>query len=174
MAVELPAVLLQFQPESEEVKSRQKYDQAAKAFVKQLDNVSAAHWSKGVDTPQDVLEVIRLNDCSCTRLTLADARPCSQLDSLRLCSPPPHFRRRGQEVHRCRTWRRTMEQAGALPRDVRPGTNALCWARVQEAGRLCRVAGAQCGIGTSSHQLGVSALLTFHSPVSLLRPFAQR
>jgi COP9 signalosome complex subunit 3 len=65
MAVELPALLLQFQPESDEVKSRQKYDQAAKAFVKQLDNVSASHWSKGADTAQDVLEVSRLNDRSC-------------------------------------------------------------------------------------------------------------
>jgi COP9 signalosome complex subunit 3 len=58
MAVELPALLLQFQPESEDLKSRQKYDQAAKAFVKQLDNVSASHWSKGADTPQDVLEIL--------------------------------------------------------------------------------------------------------------------
>ncbi|KAL1644300.1 hypothetical protein SLS61_008903 [Didymella pomorum] len=58
MAVELPALLLQFQPESDEVKSRQKYDQAAKAFVKQLDNVSASHWSKGADTAQDVLEIL--------------------------------------------------------------------------------------------------------------------
>lgn len=59
MTVELPTLLLQFQPESEDVKSRQKYDQAAKAFVKQLDNISASHWSKGTDTPQDVLEVGR-------------------------------------------------------------------------------------------------------------------
>ena len=99
MAVELPALLLQFQPESEEVKSRQKYDQAAKAFVKQLDNVSASHWSKSADTPQDVLEASRLNDRGCRKLTLADPQPLSQLDSLRLRSPPPHFRRCGQEVH---------------------------------------------------------------------------
>ncbi|KAJ4383205.1 hypothetical protein N0V86_001249 [Didymella sp. IMI 355093] len=58
MTLELPTLLLQFQPDSEDVKSRQKYDQAAKAFVKQLDNVSALHWSKGADTPQDVLEIL--------------------------------------------------------------------------------------------------------------------
>lgn len=95
MTVELPTLLLQFQPESEDVKSRQKYDQAAKAFVKQLDNVSALHWSKGADTSQDVLEASRLNDSSCPKLTFADSQPRSQLDSLRLRSPPPHFRRRG-------------------------------------------------------------------------------
>ena len=59
MTVELPTLLLQFQPEAEELKSRHKYDQAARQFVKQLDNVSASHWSKGADTPQDVLEVGR-------------------------------------------------------------------------------------------------------------------
>ncbi|KAF2996503.1 hypothetical protein E8E13_005690 [Curvularia kusanoi] len=58
MTVELPALLLQFQPESEELKSRHKYDQAARQFVKQLDNVSTPHWLKGADTPQDVLEVL--------------------------------------------------------------------------------------------------------------------
>lgn len=160
MAVELPALLLQFQPESEDLKSRQKYDQAAKAFVKQLDNVSASHWSKGADTPQDVLEVSRLNGCRFPKLTFADSQPHSQLDSLRLRSPPPHFRRCRQEVHRCCTGRRIMEQAGAIPRDLRLSTNPLCWARVQEAGRLCRVACAQRRIGTSSHQLAVSTLLT--------------
>ncbi|KAF1930280.1 uncharacterized protein M421DRAFT_369933 [Didymella exigua CBS 183.55] len=58
MAVELPRLLLQFQPDSEDLKSRQKYDQAAKAFVRQLDSVSASHWSKDADTPQDVLEIL--------------------------------------------------------------------------------------------------------------------
>lgn len=57
MAVELPTLLLQFQPDSEELQSRQKYDVAARHFVKQLDNVSASHWTKGADTSQDVLEV---------------------------------------------------------------------------------------------------------------------
>lgn len=57
MTVELPTLLLQFQPEAKELNSRQKYDQAARQFVKQLDNVSASHWLKGADAPQDVLEV---------------------------------------------------------------------------------------------------------------------
>ena len=57
MTAELPTLLQQFQPECEELKSRQKYDQAARQFVKQLDNVSVTHWLKGADTPQDVLEV---------------------------------------------------------------------------------------------------------------------
>lgn len=57
MTVELSALLLQFQPESEELRSRQKYDQAARQLVKQLDNVSTSHWLKDADTPQDVLEV---------------------------------------------------------------------------------------------------------------------
>lgn len=57
MTVELPALLLQFQPESEELKLRQKYDQVARHFVKQLDNVSTQHWLKDANTPQDVLEV---------------------------------------------------------------------------------------------------------------------
>jgi hypothetical protein len=95
MTLELPTLLLQFQPDSEDVKSRQKYDQAAKAFVKQLDNVSALHWSKGADTPQDVLEVSRLNGYSSPALTLADSQPRSQLNSLRLHPPPPHLRCRG-------------------------------------------------------------------------------
>ncbi|KAJ8107267.1 hypothetical protein OPT61_g8986 [Boeremia exigua] len=59
MTVELPTLLLQFQPEAEELKPRQKYDQAARQFVKQLDNVPAAQWLKGADTPQDVLEPTR-------------------------------------------------------------------------------------------------------------------
>lgn len=58
MAVELPTLLLQFQPDAEELRSRQKYDTAARHFVKQLDNVSTSHWLKGADTPQDVLEIL--------------------------------------------------------------------------------------------------------------------
>ena len=81
MTVELPALLLQFQPESEELRSRHKYDQAARGFVKQLDNVSTPHWLKSADTPQDVLEVRtleRLVSWVCDRLTRA-----------RYSTPPP-------------------------------------------------------------------------------------
>jgi COP9 signalosome complex subunit 3 len=57
MSGDLLTVLLQFQPDSEELKQRRDYDQAARSFVSQLNNISASHWSKGVDTPQDVLAV---------------------------------------------------------------------------------------------------------------------
>jgi hypothetical protein len=33
------------------------YDQAARTFVTQLSNISAPHWTKAADTPDDVLEV---------------------------------------------------------------------------------------------------------------------
>lgn len=94
MTVELPTLLLQFQPDSEELKSRQKYDQAARQFVKQLDNVSASHWSKGADTPQDVLEVDNSYICGEVGLTSADSEPRRQLNSLCFRTPPPHLRRR--------------------------------------------------------------------------------
>lgn len=57
MTADLTTLLLQFQPEAEELSSRQKYDQAARQFATQLNNVSASHWTKGADTAQDVLEV---------------------------------------------------------------------------------------------------------------------
>jgi COP9 signalosome complex subunit 3 len=57
MAADLLSVLLQFQPESAEVKHKRDYDQQARNFVSQLSNISAAHWQKGADTPQDVLKV---------------------------------------------------------------------------------------------------------------------
>jgi COP9 signalosome complex subunit 3 len=49
--------LLQFQPDAPELKSRRDYDQAARTFVTQLSNISAPHWTKAADTPDDVLEV---------------------------------------------------------------------------------------------------------------------
>ncbi|KAH6643855.1 hypothetical protein C7974DRAFT_324937 [Boeremia exigua] len=58
MAVPLHALLLQFQPEAEELKVHQRYDQSARQFVKQLDNVSATHWMKGADTPEDIIEIL--------------------------------------------------------------------------------------------------------------------
>ncbi len=70
MTVELPTLLLQFQPDAEELKSRQKYDQAARQFVKQLDNVSASHFLKGAGTPQDVLEVYAASNHCWTTLTM--------------------------------------------------------------------------------------------------------
>ncbi|KAF9694984.1 hypothetical protein EKO04_006739 [Ascochyta lentis] len=58
MTADLTTILLQFQPEAAELKSRQKYDQAARQFVIQLNNIPASQWLKGADTPQDVLEVL--------------------------------------------------------------------------------------------------------------------
>jgi COP9 signalosome complex subunit 3 len=57
MSADLVSILLQFQPESPEVKQKLEYDQQARSFVAQLSNISASHWQKGADTPQDVLEV---------------------------------------------------------------------------------------------------------------------
>lgn len=91
MAAELPTLLLQFQPESEELRSRQKYDQAARQFVKQLDNVSSSHWLKGAETPQDVLEVGEAVRRIGLGLTERDPQPRSELDSVRLRPPPPHL-----------------------------------------------------------------------------------
>ncbi|KAJ4366578.1 hypothetical protein N0V95_000245 [Ascochyta clinopodiicola] len=58
MTADLTTILLQFQPEAAELKSRQKYDQAARQFVTQLNGTSASQWLKGADTPQDVLEIL--------------------------------------------------------------------------------------------------------------------
>ncbi|KZM25342.1 hypothetical protein ST47_g3537 [Ascochyta rabiei] len=55
MTADLTTILLQFQPEAAELKSRQKYDQAARQFVIQLNGTSASQWLKGADTPQDIL-----------------------------------------------------------------------------------------------------------------------
>jgi COP9 signalosome complex subunit 3 len=57
MSADIATVLLQFQPDSPEFESRRDYDQAARNFVLQLSNISSSHWSKGADTPQDVLTV---------------------------------------------------------------------------------------------------------------------
>ncbi len=57
MSADLMNILLQFQPESPELKHRRDYDQAARNFVQQLSNISQGHWVKGADTQQDVLTV---------------------------------------------------------------------------------------------------------------------
>lgn len=55
--MELASVLLQFQPDSPELKQKRDYDIAARNFVSQLANFPASHWLKGIDTPQDVFTV---------------------------------------------------------------------------------------------------------------------
>jgi hypothetical protein len=57
MSADLVSLLLQFQPDSPQLKQRREYDQQARNFVSQLSNVSPSHWQKGADTPQDVLTV---------------------------------------------------------------------------------------------------------------------
>ena len=64
MSAEFTSILLQFQPESPELKQRRDYDQAARSFVSQLANISAGHWLKAADTPQDVLTVSLLQSAS--------------------------------------------------------------------------------------------------------------
>ncbi|KAF1916104.1 hypothetical protein BDU57DRAFT_573758 [Ampelomyces quisqualis] len=58
MAADLLSTLLQFQPGSADVQQKRDYDQQARGFVSQLSSISAAHWQKGGDTPQDVLTVL--------------------------------------------------------------------------------------------------------------------
>ncbi|KAF1945779.1 hypothetical protein EJ02DRAFT_473705 [Clathrospora elynae] len=58
MSAELVSLLLQFQPDSPQLKTRLDYDRAARNFVSQVSNISASHWSKGADTPQDVLTIL--------------------------------------------------------------------------------------------------------------------
>ncbi|KAF2853966.1 hypothetical protein T440DRAFT_295268 [Plenodomus tracheiphilus IPT5] len=58
MAADLVKTLLQFQPESPELKQRRDYDKAARDFVLQLSNIPASTWSKGAETQQDVLTVL--------------------------------------------------------------------------------------------------------------------
>ncbi|KAJ4375042.1 hypothetical protein N0V83_002121 [Neocucurbitaria cava] len=58
MSAELTSILLQFQPESPDLKHKRDYDQAARSFVSQLASISAAHWLKGAETAQDVLPVL--------------------------------------------------------------------------------------------------------------------
>jgi COP9 signalosome complex subunit 3 len=59
MSSDLFNVLFSFQPDDPAVlKSNLDYHKRARQFAQQLLNVSAAHFLKGADTPQDVLEVL--------------------------------------------------------------------------------------------------------------------
>jgi hypothetical protein len=129
MSADLTTILLQFQPESEELRQRQKYDLAARSFVTQLNNISQSHWLKGADTPQDVLEVSYAPKCSSTMLTAPDTQSYRELHSIRLCSPPSHRCNHRQEdpTRLGEAWWFIMEQASAVSRDLRPYTDALCW-----------------------------------------------
>jgi hypothetical protein len=88
MSTDLVSVLLQFQPDAPELKSRRDYDQAARNFVTQLSNISASHWTKAADTPDDVLEVWTCLQCTWSLLNTAGTQPDRQLNSLRVRPPP--------------------------------------------------------------------------------------
>lgn len=57
MSAELLNLLFKFQPDEFTHKSYSEYNAAARQFAKELHNVSAQHYLKGADTPEDVLEV---------------------------------------------------------------------------------------------------------------------
>ncbi|KAF1834309.1 hypothetical protein BDW02DRAFT_342711 [Decorospora gaudefroyi] len=58
MSADLTGILLSFQPDSPDVEKRRDYDVKARNFASQLSNISASHWSKGIDTEQDVLTIL--------------------------------------------------------------------------------------------------------------------
>lgn len=59
MSAELLNILLGFQPDAPELQQKREYDTTARNFVSSLGNISAQHFLKGADTPQDVLSVWR-------------------------------------------------------------------------------------------------------------------
>jgi hypothetical protein len=128
MSADLVNILLSFQPESPELKQKLEYDQQARSFVAQLSNISASHWQKGADTPQDVLEVSAYHEMLDTSLTTLDTEPRGQLNSLRLRPPPAHpcHRREAQCSRHTQTRGRVMDQIGALAGDIRPCADAIC------------------------------------------------
>jgi COP9 signalosome complex subunit 3 len=69
MTADLVNLLLQFQPNDTEFENNLQYDKAARSFIAQLSNISASHWNKGADTPQDVLAVRTSNFGCSARLT---------------------------------------------------------------------------------------------------------
>ena len=140
MSAELASILLQFQPEAPELKQRREYDQAARSFVSQLSNISASHWLKGLDTPQEILPVSSLNAVRIRLTDCVDSQPCSQLHRVRIRASPPHHRHRRQEdrTRFITAGRCIVEQSGAFLGDGRPCSVAICWARMEEISRIHR------------------------------------
>ena len=60
MASDLFTLLVSFQPDAPELKQKTKYDAEVRAFINQLHSVNSSYFLKGADTPQDVLEVVKL------------------------------------------------------------------------------------------------------------------
>ena len=57
MAGDLFELLVDFQPDSAQLKNKRDYDFHARKFVSELNNVSSSQWQKHADTPQDLLTV---------------------------------------------------------------------------------------------------------------------
>jgi hypothetical protein len=57
MASDLLSVCVNFQHDAAENKLRRTYDERARHFVSQLNNISQGNWLKGADTQQDLLAV---------------------------------------------------------------------------------------------------------------------
>jgi hypothetical protein len=111
MSADLVNILLSFQPESPELKQKLEYDQQARSFVAQLSNISASHWQKGADTPQDVLEVSAYHEALHIPLIALDTESRGQLNSLCLRPPPAHpcHRREAQRPRHTQTRGRAVD-----------------------------------------------------------------
>ena len=127
MSAELINALLGFQPDAPELQQRREYDKEAVDFVKRVHSLNAANFLKGADSSQDPLDVRRLYPTSSTRLTSIGAQPYDERNSIRLYTPTPHRSGRQEEPRAAPTRKLIMEQAGAVTRIIRPGTDALCW-----------------------------------------------
>lgn len=133
-------ILLSFQPEAPELNTRRDYDQAARTFASEISNISASHWQKGADAPNDALTVWHFTIGLELSLILPGSQPIGQLDSVRLRPAPSHLRPREQAQHprHSQARRRAMEQAGVVFGDVRSGSDAVCGPRVEEVSQLRR------------------------------------
>ncbi|KAF2012028.1 hypothetical protein BU24DRAFT_412563 [Aaosphaeria arxii CBS 175.79] len=57
MSGEVISLLLSFQPDSPEFKSKREYDIQARRFAHDIANLSPQHFARGADTSQDILEI---------------------------------------------------------------------------------------------------------------------
>lgn len=119
MAGDLFELLVDFQPDSAQLKNKRDYDFHARKFVSELNNVSSSQWQKHADTPQDLLTVCAVKIALMSLLTPAATEPHGQLNSLRFftSSSHPRHRRQAQRPRFTPARRRGLEQAGAIPRD---------------------------------------------------------
>jgi hypothetical protein len=127
MSADLVSILFQFQPDSPELKQKLEYDQQARSFVAQLSNISASHWQKGADTPQDVLEVSAYHEALHAPLIALGTESRGQLNSVCLRPPSAHPRPRREAQHprHTQTWGWAVDQIGAMAGDVRSCADAV-------------------------------------------------